>query len=245
MPYDLTDVGGVVTTTGKLGNGILGDTGDCLYLNDPGGQIPLVVGDDFTVMFWYLPQNLTGSRNICAWTANNGAASLILKWDDTNNRFDLGGIPVGINVQVSANGKPTGSFLHFALTYDHNESTLQAYINGVAETPTTDQLTANTGSYFSIGGFYIASVPTVLSPLAATEKLDQFCYWKTVLTEAQIQAIYNNGTGLDYVGNEATFLSPLAVWDFEEATGETRVNSRQEVSNPLPEENQRRVLLVP
>jgi len=102
---------------------------------------------------------------------------------------------------IEATGVNPQNYNHYALTYDG--STLTFYING-SSIGTKSVSGAVTDSAVGIGGY-------TQTPAGYAYTYDGYCdeygYWDSALTSAEVTAIYNSGTPLDLTSDSGNYVS--------------------------------------
>jgi len=102
---------------------------------------------------------------------------------------------------IEATGVNPQNYNHYALTYDG--STLTFYING-SSIGTKSVSGAVTDSAVGIGGY-------TQTPAGDAYTYDGYCdeygYWDSALTSAEVTAIYNSGTPLDLTSDSGNYVS--------------------------------------
>ncbi len=162
----------------------------------------------------------TSAFSFSGWSKFTGTAVL---WDSItgggNDAWSLGfGIyvsaaasPTSVNIRawkdsysvnyIEATGVNPQNYNHYALTYDG--STLTFYING-SSIGTRSVSGSVEDSAVGIGGY-------TQTPAGYAYTYDGYCdeygYWDSVLTSAEVTAIYNSGTPLDLTSDSGNYVS--------------------------------------
>jgi hypothetical protein len=203
--YDLTENVGI-------DNGV-GVKGDCAISN---GEY--YSGRSLTI--FPSPYDSVGaSWSLSFWTATNGD-------DDTFHIFPnawancllfeiltIGGNKIvqgtlwkdgesaGFNTNISKSGIYMGGFVHVAVTHDLPTKTVRVYYNGVEEHVVVYSLYLNS---VSPGNNYENSLLSMFAGdidgtnYAGPGKLDEVGIWGRALTQAEVSALYNGGSGITY-----------------------------------------------
>ena len=107
----------------------------------------------------------------------------------------------GTDTDISKSGLYAGGFVHVAITHDLPTKTVRVYYDGTKEHVVT--YTTSLNSVSGTGG----GENTILSMFAGDlsginfagpAKLDEVGIWQRVLTDGEIEALYNNGDGITY-----------------------------------------------
>ncbi len=183
-------------TTGKVANSIRFNAGsEYGRIDDAEWQTPV---GDFTVSGWVYYTDATPATEQGIVTKYN-AVSLGRSW----------GVFIGtagtLYARVSSNGDtgvfttpsgtiPTATWFHFAMVFDASAS-LKMYYNGVllaTETTSIPAAVYNTTTRLNIGA--IADVNTE----SQDRRFDEVGIWNRVLTDGEIEWLYNSGSGRAY-----------------------------------------------
>jgi hypothetical protein len=186
---DLTDNNTVGYATGIVGTACDFNSANSEYLSTAG----LVPYDDFTLTFWINPDNAASNPYLLGNTDGTDGLSFQTRVATFN--------PVAVlNSSVQTNIQPAhhavnGSWSFVALQYDASESNLIYWADGdyVTSTEVNSDVTfigdpSNDfyfGNRYSTGTYYDG-------------QMDEISYWTRVLSEAEIDEIYNGGTGASY-----------------------------------------------
>lgn len=199
---NLTDVGTVAQTTGKIGNGINVYSSDAKYLTAVDSDCPnLSMGDvDFTIAAWVqlyatpassfyaVSKGLNGANNNEYILGFNGATQLyaFIVANNTNST----------TVNASDFGLPPTSTWAFVVAW--HDSVLNT-INICVNNGTVNSVARTGGSYDSTNAFNIGGINS--GSVLWNGLIDEVSVWRRVLTAAEIAALYNGGNGL-----------PLGAW---------------------------------
>lgn len=210
---DLTDNNFTGSDTGKVGNAADLEQMSQHYLSHV-DNADLSTGDiDCSFSLWVKPESLSGFPMILSKGSEVGTDREYALYVDTSdsNRlvWQYGTFGAG-HVLTSASGLSNGVWAHIVVGYDSVNNQQFMYINGVAETPITNtQATLEGTDPLQLGagtsqGLYWDGL------------IDEFGFWKRVLTSSEVTELYNGGNGRDYsyiagVSDTDILLTPLVV----------------------------------
>lgn len=183
----LTDNATVGSSTGILGNAASFGAGNASQYLSAVSNPNITCGADYSVGGW---------ANLTEFTANHGIASKGA--DDAYEEFSIiyngggdnfRGFHRDLTVQVASSVTFTTSGWHFvALVYDGTAATFRIYVDGVVDTtPTVPGPNTTTTGILKFGR---------TKPVWMEGWLDNWFLYQQALTNAQLDAIYNGGTGL-------------------------------------------------
>lgn len=204
--YDLTEIVGI-------DNGV-GVKGDCAVSNSTYYDARSLiispspydsVGASWSLSFWIstnggdAPQMFPNAwGNCCLFTIVTSDGDQILRgqlWKDGEIGGDDG-------TDVSKSGVYAGGFVHVVITHDLPTKTVRVYYDGVEE-----HVVTYTTSLNPVNGPESGETNTILSMFAGDQdgtnyagpgKLDEVGIWGRAITEAEVSALYNNGSGITY-----------------------------------------------
>jgi|GEM_PF-4876341 len=204
IPQTLSGKADVPTrVTGKLNNGadFLSDNVICegYHANLDFRQNPMV---DFTVSFWFKLNSVK----------TTGATWLVEAYDDAG--VSEGGWAIAFRGQnspddcaifyrvdavttevlsITSGNLSAGVWYHLVAGYDATNSKLFAFFNGVREeVAVTGQIMTSGNVAFTVGGWGENGAEP------ANAVIDEIGAWSTVLTQAQVNSLYNGGSALSY-----------------------------------------------
>lgn len=199
----LTGTGSPSHTTGKLDNAAAFDGSTQYYSIDDNAA--LSAGDtNFTVSGWVNIDTLTGAtlRTIAGkFTAAGNQREYILAYNNTdhtpNSRFYFSVSATGSsttkNVDATTFGTVSAGVWYLVVGWhDADNNTVGISVNGV-----TDTSSHTTGVFNGSSAFAVGSRGAVLASLM-DGKVDQVCFHRRILSDADINALYNNGDGLPF-----------------------------------------------
>ncbi|HEV2210049.1 MAG TPA: LamG-like jellyroll fold domain-containing protein [Verrucomicrobiae bacterium] len=174
-------------------------------------QLDLGLGRGFTVEGWINPANVTNSAPLVEWndtgttnlgiqfwlnggfTATSGPGSLSLRvWDTNSQPYSL---------ETGANAVTNGGWQHVAVTFDGASGAARLYIDG--QLTSVGVLTAGVGTLRTSGDVYFGYHPPTLPNNFVSYQggLDEFGIYERALSDCEVAAIYNAGTGGKYGTN--------------------------------------------
>ena len=202
-----TLLGGMSFTNGKVGQAFQFD-GTTGYVSIPASSsLDVGSGAGFTIEGWINPANVASNQPLVEWNASNddvgvgvhlwislpvpgaGPGSLFANLKNPANNFILNTGPGLVT---------NGGFQHVALTYDKPSGIATLYYNGAlvaqALSPVPNYTPATTAELDF--GKRIAESPTTVGAAGTVfgGLMDEMSLYKTALSAAQIQAIYNAGS---------------------------------------------------
>lgn len=215
---------GMTFGPGKFGTGIVGTGANGASNNVATGYPMNLTGSSWTVEFWFQPSSLGSLRYLCGVPI--GSAFRIFTSSAAGNLTLAGsGIP---GVPAPGGTPPAGTWVHIAYVYDiaQNPPTITPYVNGVGFAPVPQTSVIS----LSMGNFVVGSQLTGAAGLAGT--LDEFRFWTTPRTAAEILASYNgelfdenlfvastSGGGAGDLSLSLTMINPTAVEGFTFISG--------------------------
>jgi hypothetical protein len=183
-PNDLIQHNTISSTTGRIGNGIIGNTTGWLSTTST-----VNLSGEFTINYWTIP---TYNPNIQQF-AGQGYGSL--SFNVTYNHMYYG-VPNAYYLLYVNIGSPTNAWTMATLTRDIN-GRVRMYHNGVYIGYKLD----NT-NYTNIYGV-LAQPNGAFASSANGVKMDELGIWYRPLSEAEITFLYNKGNGVTYpYGND-------------------------------------------
>jgi len=163
------------------------------------------VGASWSLSFWIstnggdAPQMFPNAwGNCCLFTIVTIDEDQILRgqlWRDG----EIGGED---GTDVSKSGVYAGGFVHVVITHDLPTKTVRVYYDGVEE-----HVVTYTTSLNPVNGPESGDLNTILSMFAGDTdgtnyagpgKLDEVGIWGRAITEVEVSALYNNGSGITY-----------------------------------------------
>ena len=187
---NLTDNNTVTNEAAKQGNGAVFVIANTEYLS--GGPAASSLGSTWTVAGWFKISNVATLQ--CLWSfaqnifINISATNLRLQIDDNGaNRIDS-----------SATTRSNGTFYHIAVTSSGTAAgNTKIWING-----TQDDSGTAINVAIDDGNFGIGSQNSAERFFGGTA--DEVGLWSKVLTQSQIQELYNSGSGIPWDAGGAT-----------------------------------------
>jgi hypothetical protein len=188
---DLTDNNTVGSATGKISN-----AGDFVAANSEylsvANNASLQTGDiDFTIAFWVYFDSLTANI-IASKRDGSGSEYQIYMGGSSPYRIKFAVFNPSLSVvEDTSLGTPSLSTWYFIVCwYDSAANTLNIQSNnGTVVTATGISPPSTTTARFNIGeavGFYMNG------------RIDEFGFWKRILTSSERTELYNSGSGLTY-----------------------------------------------
>lgn len=174
---------GMTFGPGKFGSGIVGTGAVGSANNVATGYTMNLAGSSWTIEFWFQPSSLGSLRYLCGVPV--GGSFRIFTASTAGNLTLTGS---GVSTVTAPGGTPpVGTWVHVAYVFDAASSppTVTPYVNGIGFAPVTQTspITLNTGN------FVVGSQLTGSAGLAGT--LDEFRFWTSARTAAEILASYN------------------------------------------------------
>lgn len=194
--YNGTAQGGLTYTAGKSGNAF-NFNGTNAYVSLPDNMFNSFTGD-FSVSFWYKPNNITGVKDLVSSFTLDGGNYYGFQISSNNDKFVIytyNGTLSYITLLSSANMAVIGNWVNITITRKSSFGT-KMYINGALDTSntsTTNPVFASTNKN-SLG----ASISGVSVVNYANGLLDEVNVWNKELTSTEVTNLYNTGTGKFY-----------------------------------------------
>ncbi|MGQ0529472.1 MAG: Calx-beta domain-containing protein, partial [Panacagrimonas sp.] len=199
---------GVSFIDGQVGRGLTFDGSDDQVVVDISLAEQMEVRNNFTFEFWARPDGETAD---CSEGASQNCAGVVQRFaighqvgPDTAEGSSAGvGVAVGTNaICVSEHAsfhvpclaryeppQPFDDWIHIAAVMENKQPRI--YVNGVlVRTGVTSTKTFNFASFFRIGNVGVAGIPN-----AYRGDLDEISVYKRVLTDVEIQQIFDAGRG--------------------------------------------------
>ena len=204
---DLTDNNTVGSGTGIQGNGADFEDSNSEYFT-AADSASLDITGDLSISMWINPESITADHFLlCKGDVNSGTRDvaywfqLYLGGGMRLRVSDDGTLSGGSNLTMSTTTTPvstSGSMQHIAVTYDASTQTGIFYHNGVMLT-TSNSGTVGSSINNSTDALYIGARETNGSSQSEYDGImDEVGLWSRVLTEGEIQALYNSGSGIPY-----------------------------------------------
>ena len=183
----LTNNGNVSFATGKIGNAAVFDGSNYLTLDQA-----IALGPDVTISGWVKAVDTEGTTKVY-FSHDNGFPAFVLSLNNNSAAFGPNG-PGGTSFDYSAF---IDQWIHVAAVATGNSWVV--YVNGIASAPAT------------VDSFTVESTPSFGTMLAwmdgiYTGELDGFGIWNRALSDSEVAALYNSGTGLELEGSAAPTL---------------------------------------
>ena len=204
---NLTSNNSVPSVTGKTGNGRGFTTGNSEFLAAAGNNADLrfMDGRDWTMAGWLYQPSAWRSSDIWAGRDNNLNREIIFDVRASgNNRIVCQVSPGGATstiVQLSPDGGPgfTVNNWHFwAFTFTFATRTLRGWGNAGNAAQLDVSAVAPAGTFpTSVNAFRLGARPWPANENFYTGYLDEVAKWDRALTTAELQSLYNGGTGID------------------------------------------------
>jgi hypothetical protein len=182
-----------------------------------------LVATHFTYQFWIKPAqaNSTGNHlRVLSRGNDSGSQNRLIVSHDPNEtlQFGLFSAPLEGNRSevVNTNTTLTTAWTHAVITFGTNGAG-KIYLNGVADV--TFDISEDDASHVDSGGLRIGSDG---GQGVFNGKIDEVAFWDSVLSDAEVTALYNSGKGLDASsdsGNYASSSDLEAYWKMSEQTG--------------------------
>lgn len=241
---DLTDNNTVGNTTGLVDDCAQFVRANVEYFSIPNASAGDFEGAmDFTISAW------------CNWNDSDGLDAILTTFSDTSNvgiifrkSNNAGG---QIQMYVSGDGAvpsvvsytlapTTNTWYHLVMTYNTTTGGIELFVDGSSVTTGT---TDTGGPYAGSSDLLIGTQGNNTSAWAFNGEMDEFGFWDRILNQAEIDALYNSGSGIAYadtadptdVKNDDILTTDLvSYWELEEASG-TRTDSH--AGNDLTDNN--------
>lgn len=128
------------------------------------------------------------------------------------------------------------SWQHIAITYDGNKTTsgINIYINGVKQTAFSNDLTSGYTSLLSTGNLVIGA--DLQQAVQGVFGLDNLVIASRVLTDAEINTIYNSNHDID-LSSVSFFNAFLGYWKFDGNLNDSKGNHNGQATNPIYSDN--------
>ena len=232
---NLTAVGTPTHTTGRFNNGVdFEEASSQYYTISDGSQTGLDITGDLSVSVWIKLEQLpsvAGSETFSFFTKDpvNGADRGMF-WDIlfTNNKMRFGyeddaSDSTRAESNIAFTSSDVGKWIHTAVTVDVSSATINFFINGVNTGSTyTSQLATsikNTTAPFDIGANYNNNSRKDFFD----GMMDDFAIFDRLLTDAEIQEIYQGGADIRITTDSAgtnTVDHEIVTWDTTNEKGE-------------------------
>ena len=193
--------GGVVTVSGKLGNGLKFD-GSSGYLTIPDTNLPAGTGQE-SVSFWFKASAKSSLYTPLYnyGTSNFGEEFAIYLTDDyygsNPDYLRLCVDPYGGGACYQSTSLLNNSWYHVVATYDGQH--LSIYVNGTLRNQvsytTLNIVKSGQATIGGEGGSYINGA------------IDELSVWNRALSPSDVTSLYNSGNGTSLVGNESGLIS--------------------------------------
>lgn len=203
--YDLTENGSIDSGIGvkencAVSNSTYNDGNSLTISPSPYDS----VGASWSLSFWIstnggdAPQIFPNAwGNCCIFTIVTIDGDQILRgqlWKDGQTGGNDG-------TDISKSGLYAGGFVHVAITHDLPTKTVRVYYDGIKQHVVT--YTTSLNSVSGTGGDENTILSMFAGDLNGTNfagpaKLDEVGVWQRVLTDGEIEALYNNGDGITY-----------------------------------------------
>ena len=221
---------GFTATTGLFGAGMSQASGNYKMTNEP------VLGDEWSFNFWCKPVAATGNDYFMQMDSDSGTTtSAFYMYNHSSlglnmSVFDSTGVNLGISTDASAMwlAFTNGSWNMITMTWNNSDKKLRTYKNGVlyetgkAWTHTSaGNMAASNRVWYMLN--YNSETGTDYASNATN--LDEWSWWTGTLSQADITALYNNGTGIkasDITGVNKTKL--IVYYDFQDSPNGTLTN---------------------
>lgn len=210
---DLTDNNTVTQGTGKQGNCADFEVDNTEYLSiTNAAQTGLDRTGDFSFAFWWKPETITQNHGF--WTTvngNNNNYGVRALWNTNNDLIlNVRSASGSDNHTLNNNFVPTaGTWYHIVFTFDSSAAQAKAYIDSTAQTTSTltysNSTTGDGGA--RIGGATVSANAWDLDAL-----IDEFGFWSKVLTQTEVNDLYNSGSGIPYEAAAATFVPKIMMF---------------------------------
>jgi hypothetical protein len=201
------------------GNHAADFNGNNQYLASDTTSETTVGASSWTFSGWVRVDTLTPFSPIWSNTDDVGGFELFL--DSTGKQFTAMGAPSGgsyINTPSSGTNITAGKWYFLCVWFDTADRKLYLSVNDEANT-VYNLVSSPASTVTTTQGYYLDSSASFVGAL------DQWGFWKRVLTPTERATLYNSGAGISFFTLPAGILSGMtAWWRFEEATG-TRFDS--------------------
>jgi len=178
---DLTVHNTVPTTTGLIGNCIIGNGSGWLQTTNS-----LDFSGDFTINYWTIPNSDGTVQQFC------GPSGSGLNFNVTNQRIYHGLTNISINLEYYPSGGISTTAWCMA-TFMRSGSNISLYYNGNLVATGTDSHTDYSGAYALLAipdGQYVNR--------SNGAKIDEVGIWNRALTKREISFLYNTALGITY-----------------------------------------------
>lgn len=184
----------LITTVGKIGNGFIFSTGNAYVGMSPTTVSAISTDSVGSISFWFYPLALSGNGRL--FNFDNGS----------NSTFFMQAISPNISIQLislsSTKLSYTGSIILNSGSWYHcvvvQSGTLNIYINGSMDNLTRTIDTVPSGwiaTVGSIGAGIVGNGQNTTLPFVGW--MDDFRYYKTAITTAEIASLYAEGNGTE------------------------------------------------
>jgi len=221
---------GFTATTGLFGAGMSQASGNYKMTNEP------VLGDEWSFNFWCKPVAASGNDYFMQMDSDSGATtSAFYMYNHSSlglnmSVFDSTGVNLGISTDASAMwlAFTNGSWNMITMTWNNSDKKLRTYKNGVLyETGKAWTHTSAGNMAASNRVWYMLNYNSETGATYASNatNLDEWSWWTGTLSQADITALYNNGTGIkasDITGVNKTKL--IVYYDFQDSPNGTLTN---------------------
>lgn len=200
--HSMTNSGGVVNQTGKIGQAVLFDTNSD-YVSTPNSPTLILPGNAFTISLWFKLTTLpsTGARDYYLFSAFNDASSspaysIFLTSINQITCRCRNTIPSIISQTSNSTGLlSTGTWIHIVFVNYGVGIASKIYLNGTA-IATADSQFAGTLTVPN-GACFIGSKNSFENN-AIDGLIDDVNYWNRAITNTEIARLYKLGTGNPY-----------------------------------------------
>lgn len=222
---NLTDTNTVGSAAGLVGNARdfeLGNTERFTHTDNA----DFSVGDiAFTFAGWFKLESTAQFMGLLGKSTDSTNREYLLYFDPPNNNSLRASVThdgsTNSNIAIGLSLLTTGVWYYGLFQHDPVNNTLRVIVNdNWSDVPASH----STGVFNGTGNFYLGSVHGAGTLLDFDGLLDEWGYWKRLLTKSEITFLYNNGAGRAYA-DLATFnptslkANLVSYWEMNESSG--------------------------
>lgn len=189
---NLTSAGTTAVVTGKIESAVSFNTGS---LSNVGNNAQISVSNNYSISLWFYTTTTNDNRGVlCNRVGDNDRLGIAMKTNKMSIR-SYGGAGSDVHTSATAN-TAINTWYHLVLTHT-NANAITLYINGVAQTGTTETMTPAAAG-FTLGNF----AGYAHADYGFKGYIDEVAIFDKVLSTTEIADIYNAGKGLSYPLNQ-------------------------------------------
>ena len=222
---------GFTATTGLFGAGMSQASGNYKMTNEP------VLGNSWSFNFWCIPQAASGNDYFMQMDSDSGTTtSAFYMYNHSSlglnmSVYDSTGVALATDSSNNAMwlAMTNGSWNMITIVWDNSAKQLRTYKNGVLYGTSKTWTHSNAGNMAASNkDWYMLNYNSETAANGYSSRasnLDEWSWWSGTLSQADITALYNSGTGIkasDITGTNRTKL--MVYYDFQDSPNGTLTN---------------------